>query len=108
MFLYFDKVRNASFGRAPVIVPQTGGDVADPRGDDFPNTAGADQLVELYVGDRSDQGQIPFLLTNDLMTRGEGDQRFERTAHGNRSAILDVESDRILDCASRADMPLCI
>src|SRR5688572_16367379 len=100
MLLDFNRLRYAGFSGAPIIMSQTGGDVANPRRDDFFHAAGANELIELHVGDRTDQRQSLSLLPNDLVTRRERNQRFETAAHRDRHAVFDIASDGVMKRAN--------
>ena len=95
MLLDLDRIGHACFRGTPVIVSESCGHVADPGGDDFFDATRADQLIELHVGDRPDQRQVLFFLTDDFMARGERDERFQRATHRDRHAVLDVEGDGV-------------
>ena len=72
MLLDFQRYRLAKFGGTAKIVAQPCGHIANPRRLNLLNAAGADELIELYIGYRSDQGQILAVLADDSMARGKG------------------------------------
>jgi hypothetical protein len=111
MLLNFNRLRYAGFGRPPVIVTETGGDIADPGCDDLFNATGADQLVELHIGYRRDQGEIFLSLPYNLVAGGEWNQRFEPAPHGDGTAVMDVLRDSVMEISNLVHIrhlyPLC-
>src|SRR6266545_6989210 len=99
MLFDLDWIRDAGFRRAPVVVSQAGSDISDPGSDDFFHATGADQLVELHIGDGADQCEVGFFLANDFVTGGERNKRFQGAAHCDRVAVFDVESDGVMERA---------
>src|SRR5207249_8224348 len=85
--------RDSLLGRAPVAVAKPLRDIAHPRGGDPANAAGADELVEKRVRDRSDELEVLAALPYQLMAGGERDQRLERGAKGDGRAVRDEAID---------------
>src|SRR5687768_2401039 len=96
MLLNFNRLRYTGFGRPPVVVTETGGDIADPGGDNLLYATGADQLVELHVGDRRDQGEVLFFLPYNLIAGGEWNQRFQPASHRDGISVIDAFRDGIM------------
>ena len=90
-----DGMGYALLERTPEAVTGASGHVADPGRDHAGHAAGADQLVEGHVGDRTDQGEIPTPLTDQLVDRREGDARFQRQSQRDRVAVVDMGCDRV-------------
>jgi hypothetical protein len=111
VILDFNRVRYAGFGRPPVIVTETRGNIADPGCEDLFYATGANQLVELHVGYRRDQGEVFLTLSYNLVAGGEWNQRFEAAPHGDGTAVMDVSRDCVMETSNLVHIrhlyPLC-
>src|SRR3989338_65429 len=93
MLLYLQRAGNPVFHGPAKVVRQAGGDISHPGGDDFPRAARDDDLVQLDVRYRRDQGEIAFLLADDFVAGGERYERFQPASHGHGHAVLNVSRD---------------
>jgi hypothetical protein len=80
------------------------GDVAYPGGYDFFCAARPDELIELHVRDRRNERKIRFMLANDLMACGKGDQGFQTASHRDRRTVLHIGRDGVV---KRTDLIHC-
>jgi hypothetical protein len=90
---------------------ETRGNIADPGCDDLFYATSADQLIELHIGYRRDQGEVFFLLPYNLVAGGEWNQRFQRASHGDGVAVVDVLRDSVMESSKLVHIrhlyPLC-
>src|SRR4029077_2303086 len=56
----------------------------------------ADQLIELQVGYRANQGEALSVLPDDFIARSERNERFQSASHRDGHAVLDVIGNRVM------------
>jgi len=76
-------------------VREAGRDVADPGRGHAPNAAGADELIERDIGDRSNELELAPALADQLVRERERDGRFEGAPERDRRAVRDEARDRL-------------
>src|SRR5256885_9505552 len=82
-----DRPRDAALGGRAVAVAEALRHVADPRGGDPAHAARADQLVEQGVRDGTDELEFATLLSDQLVSRGEGNEWLEAGTDRDRRTV---------------------
>jgi hypothetical protein len=94
VFLDLERAGPAVFVGIAEAAQRTDARVAAPGKDHLLHAAHADQLIVDQVRGHADQGQVLFLLPDDFVSGGVGNQ-VGKTFQGDHVAVKDVCGDRV-------------
>ena len=108
MLLHLQRIGDPFLHGSSEVVAQSRRHVSYPSRNDFFYTARSYELVKLDIGNRSDQGEFPFLLPDYFITTRKWDKGFKAASHRHDHTVFYLLGDGFVQATQFVHGPVSI